>query len=164
MARSASETLIGAVAQLLEDSLPLDQTFEGFCGLLGQVVPAPVVILMVRAGDTLRVEEYYRQDTLLKPDKSLLPPNSISVDTMRTLQPRMFLRDEDWPERTQQFTFGGEGVPTKSAIFVPLVDDGRGIGVLTVQTFVPDAYRARDVELLERCATHFTRRLRTDYR
>lgn len=160
MAGSASENLIEAVAQLFQDSLPLDQTFEGFCVLLGQVVPAPIVILMVRDGDTLRVEEYYRQDTLLKPDRSLLPHDSISVLVMQSLQSRIFLRDEDWPEGTQQFTFGGEGVRTNSAIFVPLRGEGAGIGVLTVQTFVPGAYGASDVELLEHCARYFAERLR----
>ena len=157
-----AESLVAAVAQLCAERLPLEQTFEGFCSLIAQAMPAPVVILMVRVGNELRVEEYFRQDSLLKPDNTLLPPDSISAIVMRTMQPQLFVQDEDWPERTT-FTFGGEGVPVRSAMFVPLIADGVAAGVLTVQAFIPDAYRERDVDLLEQCAPYFAARVRAEF-
>lgn len=163
MSGSSTESLVEAVAHLCVEPLQLEQVFEGFCGLLSQAVPAPVVILMVRSGDKLCVEAYYRQDALVKPDSTWLPADSISGSVMHAMKSRMFLRDEDWPERTQQFTFGGEGVRPSSAIYVPLVTNGAAIGVLTVQSFVPDAYGERDVELLERCAPHLAARVRAEF-
>lgn len=158
-----AQNLPEAVAQLCVEQLPLEQTFEGFCGLLAQAMPAPIVILMVRVPEGLRVESYYRQDTLMKPDNVLLPADSISAIVLRTLQPQIFVNDEDWPERTT-FTFGGEGVPTRSAMFVPLIAQGEGVGVLTVQAFVPGAYRERDVAVLEACAPPLAARVKTEIR
>jgi transcriptional regulator with GAF, ATPase, and Fis domain len=163
MTASRSEDLVKAAAQLCSEDLPLEQSFEGFCGLLSQSMPVPVGVLMARVPEGLHVVAYYRQDELVKPDTTLIPATSVSASVVRTKRSKLIVNRQDWPARAQQFTFGGEGVATGSAIFVPLLADDTAVGVLTVQALVSGAYRQSDVDLLERCAPCFAQRVRAEF-
>ena len=163
MTASRSGDLVKAAEQLCSEGLPLEQTFEGFCGLLSRAMPVPVGVLMARAREGLHVVAYYRQDELVKPDMTLIPADSVSASVMRTKRSKLIVNRQDWPQRARQFTFGGEGVATGSAIFVPLLADEIAVGVVSVQALVSHAYRQSDVGLLELCVPCFAERVRAEF-
>ncbi|MDH7474919.1 MAG: GAF domain-containing protein, partial [Anaerolineae bacterium] len=51
----------------------------------------------------------------------------------------------------QVYSIGGEPVP-QSALYVPMLVEGQVIGLLELQSYLPDAYRQEDVELLATAA------------
>ena len=163
MTASRSEDLVKAAEQLCGEGLPLDQTFAGFCGLLSHAMPVPVGVLMARVPEGLHVVAYYRQDELVQPDTTLIPADTVSASVLRTMRSKVIANRQDWPQRARQFTFGGEGVATGSAIFVPLLYEGDAVGVVTVQALVSYAYRQSDADLLEQCAACFAERVRTEF-
>lgn len=138
-------------AGLCQSGLELEQVFLGLNSLLAERLDASVSILLTRDGDGARVRLYARFGELFEPDNPLLPADSITASVLRSGQARIFISDDDWGER-KSFIFGGEGTPTRSAIFVPVDRNGKTIAVLSVQSFASAAYRRSDVAIVQACA------------
>jgi transcriptional regulator with GAF, ATPase, and Fis domain len=148
-------------AELCQSGLALEQVFLGLRELLAERIDVSVVILIARHRDGPHVILYARFGELLKTDNPLLPADSVTASVMRSGTPQLFVSDDDWLERAS-FTFGGEGTPTRSAIFVPIRHAQDIIGVLSVQSFVSAAYERSDVALVDACAQAISPCLRAE--
>ena len=138
-------------AELCRSGLELEQVFLGLCSLLAERMDASIVMLVLRHRDGARVRLYARFGELIEPDNPLLPADSVTAQVLHSAKPRLFVSDDDWIGRAS-FNFGGEGTPTRSAIFVPIVQANETIAVFSVQSFVSAAYRHTDIATVEACA------------
>lgn len=145
--------LLDRTQALCAPGLSLEESFEGIAALLGEFFDAPIVILMTKHEAGARVEAYYRFGALRMPDNPLLGPDSISALVLRTKTSQLFVSDEDWMRRST-FLFAGEGPPTRSAVFVPLLENSETVGLVSMQSFSSAAYGTDDVSILESLAPH----------
>ena len=148
---------------LCESALSLEDVLTGLWQLLGEFMDAPIVILIGKDRDGVTVLLYDRSGELLMPDNPLLPEGTVSGQVLQSGKSRLFVADEDWPERAI-FTFGGLGQITQSAMFVPLVSGGATTAVLSVQSFAPGAYTRKNLEQVERCAPFIAARIAKELR
>ena len=68
--------------------------------------------------------------------------------------PQLILRDPATATDPGGVRFGNTSQPSMSLMFVPVRDGSRVIGVLSIQSYRPNAYGPRDVETLQALADH----------
>jgi diguanylate cyclase (GGDEF)-like protein/PAS domain S-box-containing protein len=67
---------------------------------------------------------------------------------------QLLLPDEPSPLLEGLLPFGDEGRPSASLMFVPIRPGADVIGILSIQSYTPNAYTAADLELLQALADH----------
>jgi len=100
----------------------------------------------------------YCEDTPLDSDKPI-PQTPLnlpleSVQKSETFQGRSSLVNRpDSPQTTGYYPFGDTSRLSRSSMYVPIIRAGTAIGMLTIQSYTPNRYTERDVELLENFAS-----------
>ena len=112
------------------------------------------VALLSPAGDSLDYV-YYIEDGVVDSDTSypLDHPTSLAVLTFREDRELTLFNDTKL-DNAPTATNIQESAPIMSAVFRPLIANGRRIGVVTVQSHLADAYHERDLEVF-RSATAY---------
>lgn len=135
------------------DALAICRSLEThFAGLLP--MDAFGVALLSPAGDTLDYV-YYIEDGLVDAGSSfpLDHPTSLAVLTFREDR-ELTLFNEAQLDNAPNAASIAPSAPILSAVFRPLIANGRRIGVVTVQSHQPDAYHERHLEVF-RSATAY---------
>ncbi len=98
---------------------------------------------------------YYVEDGKVDTDTSypLDHPTSLAVLTFREDR-ELTLFNETQLDNAPTPTSISSSAPILSAVFRPLVANGRRIGVVTVQSHQPDAYQERDLEVFRSAAAY----------
>lgn len=151
--------LVRRVALLFSAKLPLHDVYAQLAGLLAHFVDASSVLIAVGNKDAARLEYNFEDGAGARPDNVAVPPESIVARVLRTGQPMLFRRQEDWPSTKLVSVRGRETQDSASGIFVPVTFGGAIIGALSVQSLTPDAYDQEDVGMLETCALYLSARM-----
>ena len=135
------------------DALAICRTMERHVGAL-LPMDAFGVALLSPAGDSLDYV-YYIEDGVVDSDTSypLDHPTSLAVLTFREDRELTLFNDTQL-DNAPTATNIQESAPILSAVFRPLIANGRRIGVVTVQSHLADAYHERDLEVF-RSATAY---------
>jgi len=151
--------LVRRVALLFSTKLPLHDIYAQLSGLLAHFVDASSVLIAVGNKDGARLDYNYEDGVGARPDNVAVPPDSIVARVLRSGQPMLFCRLEDWPNTKLVSVGGRETQDSASGIFVPVTFGGTIIGALSVQSLAPDAYDQEDVGMLETCALYLSARM-----
>ncbi|HEY1975280.1 MAG TPA: diguanylate cyclase [Candidatus Baltobacteraceae bacterium] len=151
--------LVRRVALLFSAKVPLHGVYAQLAGLLAHFVDASSVLIAVGNKDTARLDYNYEDGSGARPDNVIVPPDSIVAQVLRTGQPVLFCREEDWPSSKLVSVGGRETQNSVSGIFVPVTFGGTIIGALSVQSLTPDAYDQDDVSMMETCALYLSARM-----
>jgi signal transduction histidine kinase len=135
------------------DALAICRTMERHIGAL-LPMDAFGVALLSPAGDSLDYV-YYVEDGVVDSNTSypLDHPTSLAVLTFREDRELTLFNDTQL-DNAPTATNIQESAPILSAVFRPLIANGRRIGVVTVQSHLADAYHERDLEVF-RSATAY---------
>ena len=155
---AAAETLrlVGDIGKDLTgrlDSLSICRTLEKHVSAL---VPTDVfgVALLAASGDALEYVHYVEDGVVDEPSAFPLDhPTSLAALTFRADR-EMTLFNEAQLRRAPSGSANARSAPVLSAIFKPLVANGRRIGVVTVQSHAENAYGERELEVF-RSATSY---------
>ena len=155
---ASAETLrllgdIGKDLTVSLDALSICKTMERHIAAL-LPMDAFGVALLSPAGDALDYI-YYIEDGVVDTSNSypLDHPTSLAVLTFREDR-ELTLFNEAQLDNAPTASNIEQSAPILSAVFRPLIANGRRIGVVTVQSHSPDAYRERDLEVF-RSATAY---------
>ena len=155
LARSAETLrLVGDIGKDLTgslDMLAICRTLEKHCAAL-LPMDAFGVALLSFAGNSLDYV-YYIEDGVVDVATSypLDHPTSLAVLTLREDR-ELTLFNETQLHNAPTGTNITESAPILSAVFRPLIANGRRIGVVTVQSHSADAYQERDLEVFRSAA------------
>jgi len=135
------------------DTLAICKTMERHIGAL-LPMDAFGVALLSPAGDALDYT-YYIEDGVVDASNSypLDHPTSLAVLTFREDRELTLFNDPQLANAPSASTIE-ESAPIRSAVFRPLIANGRRIGVVTVQSHQADAYGERHIEVF-RSATAY---------
>lgn len=135
------------------DSLAICRTLQThFASLLPMDVFG--VALLAPAGDALDFIYYVEDGVVDEPSSFPLDhPTSLAVLTFRADRELTLFNDAQLT-RAPAGKVNDENAPVLSAVFRPLVANGRRIGVVTVQSHAADVYHQRELEVF-RSATAF---------
>ncbi len=153
--------VVQRTAELLTSSLSLEELFHAVCSLLARFVDASVVFIALKDSEGARVAFLLQNGIAGRLENRRVHPGSPTDIALRTGQPLLKRRAEDWTEDHFPINLPGQE-PEKeraSAIFVPLKFGAKIIGVLSVQSLTPDAYDEEDVALLQTCALYLSVRI-----
>jgi signal transduction histidine kinase len=157
LARSAETLrLVGDIGKDLTgslDVLAICRTLEKHCAAL-LPMDAFGVALLSPAGDSLDYV-YYIEDGVVDEETSypLDHPTSLAVLTLREDR-ELTLFNETQLHDAPSGTNVAESAPILSAVFRPLIANGRRIGVVTVQSHSADVYHERDLEVFRSAAAY----------
>lgn len=135
------------------DVLAICHTMERHIGAL-LPLDAFGVALLSPAGNALDYV-YYMEDGVVDATNSfpLDHPSSLAVLTFREDRELTLFNDDSLQTAPTAINIE-ESAPMRSAIFRPLIANGRKIGVVTVQSHQADAYQARELEVFRSAAAY----------
>ena len=156
LARSAETLrLVGDIGKDLTaslDVLSICRTLEKHCATL-LPMDAFGVALLSPAGDSLDYVHYV-EDGVVDLASSSYPldhPTSLAVLTLREDRELTLFNETQLHDAPTGAT---ASAPILSAVFRPLIANGRRIGVVTVQSHSADAYHERDLEVFRSAAAY----------
>ncbi len=153
---ASAETLrlVGDIGKDLTGSLDAEAICRTLEKRFSKLLPVDVfgVALLSPAGDALDYV-FYVEDGLLDAPSSfpLDHPTSLAALTFREDR-EMTLFNEAQLADAPGASFLEESMPILSAVFRPLIANGRRIGVVTVQSHQADAYQERELEVFRSAA------------
>jgi len=158
-AKPGRSELVRRIALLFSANVPLHDIYAQLSGLLAHFVDATSVLIVVGNVAGARLEYNFEDGAGARPDNVAIPSDSIVMRVLRTGQPMLFRRSEEWPVSNLVSVGGKETLSTESGIFVPVTFGGAIIGALSVQSLTPNAYDRDDVSMLETCAIYLSARM-----
>ena len=84
-------------------------------------------------------------------------PSGSTTPSMRRIMregPQLILREPPYRPAGDTVMFGDVGRPSASVMAVPLRQEGRPVGVLSIQSYKPNAYSREDLQTLQALADH----------
>ena len=134
--------------------MDLTTLFGKLCALLARYIDASVVFIALRDADNVtRIKHLYDHGATRPADAPLLA-GSRSAEVMSTGKSLLLGSFEDWGQRIPPDPQGERSDDSISAIFVPLRFGSETLGVLSVQSLLPDAYSEEDLAVLEMSALY----------
>lgn len=143
--------LIRQAASLLAADMSLGELFERLCEVLADYIDASVVFIALSQPNGSHTIEYFHDHGVIKRAPHIpLQDGSRSMEVIRTGKVIWGNRPEAWVgvKRIPINADEPETDDSVSAIFVPLRSGSSTIGVLSVQSTLPDAYDENEVELI----------------
>ena len=153
--------VVQRTAELLTSNLSLEELFHAVCSLLARFVDASMVFVALEERDGARIAYMLENGVVETLENRHAHPQSRTTHVMRTGEPVLKRRHEDWTEGRLALNLPGQPQHDErvSAIFVPLKFGTQVIGVLSVQSVQQDAYDEADVALLQTCALYLSVRI-----
>ena len=146
--------LVRRTSLLLSADLPMQNLFGQLAVLLSGFVDASSILIAIGDEREARFEYAFEDGIGGRPDDTQVAPATTTAQVLRTGEPVLRRRPQDWPE-TRLFTLHGrETWQPISAMFVPILFGGHTVGVLSVQSRQTDAYDSDDLAMLESCAIY----------
>lgn len=151
--RQARLAVIGGVQQALAEPKDLEHVFRVLHRELGRVVDTTGFVLGLHDDSSQMVEIVGQIDAGVElPGGSFPLGNGVLSDAIRTRQPRHIRHwSVDGPRVQVQYATNTPGLP-EATVTVPLLVGDRAIGVLSVQSYTPEAYDEDDVLLVQAVA------------
>ena len=125
-----------------------DQLWEWDSGVVDLRLPQSARIQTVLAYDV--VEGQRREVTLADP----VGPCTGMIRRVMAQGAELILRKPDQPQATDYIRFGDTSKLAASIICVPVRGENRTLGVLSVQSYTPDAYTQEDLQTLQALADY----------
>jgi two-component system NtrC family sensor kinase len=147
--------LVGNIGKDLTGSLDTEAICRTLEKRFSAVLPVDVfgVALLSPAGDALDFLFYVEDGLIDEPSSFPLDhPTSLAVLTFREDR-EMTLFNEDQLGNAPSSSSFTESSPILSAVFRPLIANGRRIGVVTVQSHQANAYHERELEVFRSAAS-----------
>ena len=159
-AREARRMLVRCASLLFSAELPLDELYGQLAALLVSFVNARSVLIAVCDERGTRLEYLYEDGAGGRPDDAAIPANSVTAQVFHEGGARLLGRAAQWPPATAPLAVAGRSTwRPESGIFVPVEFGGAVVGVLSVQSPLPEAYGDEDLALLEACAIYLGARM-----
>ncbi|HYE50482.1 MAG TPA: ATP-binding protein [Azospirillaceae bacterium] len=147
--------LLGEIGQRITASLEMEQVFETLRSNVMALLDAPVFgIALVRAGEGVIDFPYFVENGVRLGPMPLAIDHPTSVAAQSLREGREILIVEGERLDSAPMIAGTAGVRPRSVLFRPLVVGGRILGVMTCQSFRPDAYGAREVDIVRTLASY----------
>ena len=146
--------LVGNIGKDLTGSLDAKAICRTLEKRFSALLPVDVfgVALLSPAGDALDFLFYVEDGVIDEPSSFPLDhPTSLAVLTFREDRELTVFNEQQLADAPNASYFE-QGTPILSAVFRPLIANGRRIGVLTVQSHQADAYRDRELEVFRSAA------------
>ncbi|HTX58433.1 MAG TPA: diguanylate cyclase [Verrucomicrobiae bacterium] len=150
--------LVRRAALVLSSDRPIRDLFDELSAMLASYVDASIVLIVLALDGPPQIAYLYLDGQSGEPDERRLSLTSTSGRVFETGVPIRYARAGDWPGQHLVALHGKTARP-EAAIFVPIVFGGRNIGVLSVQSTIPNAYSEDDVAMLETCALYLGARV-----
>jgi transcriptional regulator with GAF, ATPase, and Fis domain len=152
MAEDRLATLVRDAALLLSSNRSLIDVFDDASALLGAHLDASIVLIFLLRDGELRCEYASLAGKSGVPDHLVaVRAESTVARVYRTGEPVRYTSESDWTSQ-RLVSVGGFARRPQSALFVPIVVNDATIGVLSVQSTTKDAYRAGELQSLQRFA------------
>ncbi|MBC5815438.1 MAG: diguanylate cyclase [Candidatus Eremiobacteraeota bacterium] len=150
-----AQQIVRRTAELLATDLPTDTLFEQLCVLLAKFVDASLVFIALRHGETVRIEFMYDHGISRRRAAVPVNPQSQTRRVFETGESVLFRTLDELPGPVVPLAMNAAPSDDgQSMMYVPLRFGSRNIGVLSVQSPIPNAYTGADLELLETCALY----------
>ena len=149
--------IVRQTAELLASGGALSEIFERLCVMLAQFIDASVVFIAIVDDDGPYIEFLYDHGASSRDLHRRVRDNSQTMRVAQTLKTAHFNSRRELEEQGPRIPLplpDARDDDSNSAIFVPLRVGQQAVGVLSVQSTLPDAYSAADVHLLETCALY----------
>ncbi len=155
--------VVQRTAELLTSGLSLEELFHEVCSLLARFVDASMVFIAIKEkeSESARIAFMLENGVVGSLANRLVRPESRTAEVLRTGRPILKCRLSDWTEGRLALNLPGQPQNDErvSALFVPLKFGTEIIGVLSVQSVIPNAYTDEDVDLLQTCALYLSVRV-----
>ena len=151
--------VVQRTAELLTSSLSLEELFHALCSLLARFVDASAIFIALKDKEGARISYMLQNGVVARLENRRVSQGSSTDTVMRTGQPQLKRRLEDWTQGRIALSIPGHGDRRISAVFVPLKFGTKILGVLSVQSDAEDAYNEDDVALLQTCALYLSVRI-----
>ncbi|MEO5963401.1 MAG: ATP-binding protein [Thermomonas sp.] len=153
---ASAETLrlVGNIGKDLTGSLDSEAICRTLEKRFSKLLPMDVfgVAMLSPAGDALDFLFYVEDGLIDEPSSFPLDhPTSLAVLTFREDRELTLFNDTQLADAPSASGFDG-GAPILSAVFRPLIANGRRIGVVTVQSHQANAYHERELEVFRSAA------------
>jgi diguanylate cyclase (GGDEF)-like protein len=140
----------------LTAGLDMEQVLVALCDQVRLILPVDVFYVSTFDEETMIIELplYYEDGTFLKVEpRSMLSSPGITGEVIRSRK-TIYLPDVDLPDIVEKYhILRRSGQPSRSYVGVPLVVLDRVVGVVSMQSFQPNAYTPEQIRLLETIAT-----------
>jgi PAS domain S-box-containing protein len=130
------------IREVVRGAMPCDAFFVDFYDLEAGLVHS------VRAYDTIDGE----MRPISVPDSSLDPEGLLTRRVIKGCRPLLIHRGENGDDEEQLEPFGDRSRRSASLLFAPMVVGSRVIGLISTQSYTPQAYTDQDVSLLKAIA------------
>lgn len=154
---ASAETLrlVGNIGRDLTGSLDTEAICRTLEKRFSDLLPVDVfgVALLSPAGDALDFLFYVEDGVIDEPSSFPLDhPTSLAVLTFREDRELSLFNEKQLADAPNASYFD-ESEPIQSAVFRPLIANGRRIGIVTVQSHQANAYRERELEVFRSAAS-----------
>ncbi len=150
--RAAELAIVNSVGQALADQLDLDALIETLGDQLREVFAADIVYVALHHEDTGVIEfPYYVENGKRDQQRAMQFGEGLTTRILRERQPLLLNRAEAFEE----LGVAMRGTPARSYLGVPIVVEGRAIGVISVQsTEQAGRFEENDTRLLSTIAAN----------
>ncbi|HYC02796.1 MAG TPA: ATP-binding protein [Azospirillaceae bacterium] len=147
--------LLGEIGQRITASLDAEQVFETLRANIGALLDTPVFGIALLRQEQKRIDFPYFVENGVRVETDSLPldhPTSVAARCLREGREVLLVSPEQ--VRGAPITPGTSIDDPQTVLFHPLTANGRMLGVMTCQSYRPDAYSARDRDIVRTLASY----------
>lgn len=150
--RAADLNLLVEVARAVSSELDLHRVFSKIHSQVKRVIDAPLfyVALGSGEGESVRLEYLVEGEKVFEPQK--YSTSGTLVGMVIASGKAIYVRNTDERDRLTNQPIGAGPTTVQSVVAVPMIVGGQTIGAISVQSYEPDAYNERHMQLLSAIA------------
>jgi len=146
--RAADLNLLVEVASAVSSELDLHRVFSKIHAQVKRVIDAPLFYVALSSGesDSVRLEYLVEGEKVFEPQKYSTSGTLVGM-VMASGKP-IYVRNADERDRLTKQAIGSGPTTVQSVVAVPMIVGGKTIGAISAQSYEPDAYSLRHMQLL----------------
>jgi diguanylate cyclase (GGDEF)-like protein len=150
--RAADLNLLVEVARAVSSELDLHRVFSKIHSQVRRVIDAPLfyVALGSGEGESVRLEYLVEGEKVFEPQK--YSTSGTIVGMVIASGKAIYVRNTDERDRLTNQPIGAGPTTVQSVVAVPMIVGGQTIGAISAQSYEPDAYNERHMQLLSAIA------------